>query len=494
MNNDTPRSFSAAQRWNVSLSVTLSVIALAALVLMVNYLALRHFKRVSLAANAKTELSPFTQRTLAMLTNDVAVTVYYDKNEPVFESVWQLLKEYSFANSRLRVEVVDYTRDAGAAQLVKARYQLGQATDKNLVIFDSGGRRKVVTQGELSEYDTQALISGKSSEVRRTAFKGEMLFTSAILNVTSFASLKAYFLQGHGEHQPESEDALAGFSEFAAVLSQNNIKYDKLNLAAMPEVPPNCHLLIVAGTRDPLLPEELERIDRYLRQGGRLLALFSYNSIDKDTGLEGLLAAWRVAVGRNVVRDAENTINGQDVIVSAFGNHAITWPLFESRLHVLLPRTVSKAQDPAAAEGAVVELLAFSGPRARVLTDIRKGYPYDGPRDHVGKVPLIAAVEKGRLSGVSADRGTTRLIVAGDSTFLSNRLIGSAANRDFASLAVNWLLDRSQFVGPLGPKPIKEYKLNITRSQMTSVKWLLLLAMPGAVVLLGLLVSLRRRK
>ena len=85
-------------------------------------------------------------------------------------------------------------------------------------------------------------------------------------------------------------------------------------------------------------------------------------------------------------------------------------------------------------------------------------------------------------------------MVAGDSTFLSNRLIGSAANRDFTSLTVNWLLDRPQFVGPLGPKPIKEYKLNITRSQMASVRSLLLLGMPGVVVALGLLVSLRRRK
>jgi hypothetical protein len=495
MNPDPPQSFSAAQRWNVSLSVALSVLAMAALVLMVNYLGLRHFSRLSLTADTRTALSPFTQRTLAMLTNDVTVTVYFDKNEPVFESVWLLLKEYAFANSRIQLKVVDYTRDPGEAQVAKARYQLGQVTDKNLVIFDSGGRRKMVTQGELSDYDTQALISGRTNEVRRTTFKGEMHFTSALLSITSLTSLKAYFLQGHGEHAPDNADKLMGYSEFAALLTQNNIKYDKLNLAATPEVPADCHLLIIAGPSDPFLPEELDRISRYLKQGGRLLALFNFNSAERDLGLGALLAEWGVAVGQNVVYDQENSITGKDMIVSRFATHPITSPLHQSKLYIVVPRSVGKAQGPRpAAEGASVEPLVFTSPDARVVTDIRRGLPYAGPRDYVGQVPLVTVVEKGRLAGVTTDRGATRLVVCGESIFLGNETIHKLANRDFASLAVNWLLDRSQFVGPLGPKPIKEYKLDITRSQMTSVQWLLLLVLPGAVVLLGLLVSLRRRK
>ena len=35
----------------------------------------------------------------------------------------------------------------------------------------------------------------------------------------------------------------------------------------------------------------LEKIDRYLKQGGRLFALFNVNSITRDTGLEGTLEA-----------------------------------------------------------------------------------------------------------------------------------------------------------------------------------------------------------
>jgi|YelNatPaOPRAMG01_1025707.scaffolds.fasta_scaffold04039_7 hypothetical protein len=494
-NSNEPRpSFSAAQRWQAALSVGLSVLAMGALVLMVNYLGIRHFKRVSLAPGRPTELSPLTRRVLQTLTNDVQVTIYFRKDEPLYDSVWALLKEYSLANARIRVQTVDYARDPGAAQLVKTRYRLSQITDKNLIIFDCGGRTKTVSQGELSDYDTQALLSGTSREVRRTHFKGEMLFTSALLNVTSMGSLKAYFLQGHGEHQPDQEDKLQGYSELAAVLTQNNIKFDTLHLATVPEVPADCHLLIIAGPKTPLLPEELERIDRYLRQGGRLWVMFHFDSVERETGLERLLAGWGVAVGRNVVSDPENSIRGEDVIVSRYGSHPITRPLYQSMVHLLLPRTVAKASGASPTESALVEPLLFTGPHARVLTDLRGRVAYATPQDYVGQVPLCVGVEKGRLSGVSADRGTTRLVVVGDSSFLGNQLIHSAANRDFAFLTVNWLLDRTQFIGPLGPKPIKEYKLHMTQSQLAAVRWVLMLGMPGSVLLLGLVVSLRRRK
>lgn len=496
MATENPPSFSPAQKWSVGLNVALSILALGAILLMVNYLGARHFTRFSLTASRRIELSPRTTETLAALTNDIKVTLYYDREEPLYESVKALLKEYMFACARLQVETVDYRRDPGAAQLVKAAYQLSQATDKNLVIFDCNKRWKAVTQGELSDLDVQALISGKSREVRRTHFKGEMLFTSAILNVTTLRTLKAYFLQGHGEHQPDSEDKLMGYSEFAGVLRENNIERDKLSLAGAGEVPADCHLLIIAGPRTALLPEELDKIDRYLRQGGRLFAAFSYSSAWRPLGLEALLAGWGVAVGNNVVFDSEHTYTEKDMAVSRFGSHPVTRPLAQSALYLLLPRSVGKAQGGgAAADGVTVDAIAFTGDRARVETDLRKdGAHYPGPRDYVGPVPLIVAAEKGRLTGVTADRGATRLVVCGDSIFLGNETINKAANRDFVSLAVNWLLDRSQYVTTIRPQPIKEYRLNMTKRQMLSARWVLMLGMPGAVMLVGLLVAVRRRK
>ena len=59
---------------------------------------------------------------------------------------------------------------------------------------------------------------------------------------------------------------------------------------------------------------------------------------------------------------------------------------------------------------------------------------------------MIAAVEQNPVAGTAAPRGTTRIVVAGDSYFLDNQIIEAAANRDFFNYTVNWLLDRQELL------------------------------------------------
>jgi hypothetical protein len=108
--------------------------------------------------------------------------------------------------------------------------------------------------------------------------------------------------------------------------------------------------------------------------------------------------------------------------------------------------------------------------------------------------PLIASVEQKPLAGVANPRGSTRLVVAGDSLFLDNQLIDAAANRDFLDYALNWLVDRQELAAGINPRPVTEYRLLLTRPQQRQMTWLLLGALPGGVLLLGWLVWLVRRR
>ena len=129
-------------------------------------------------------------------------------------------------------------------------------------------------------------------------------------------------------------------------------------------------------------------------------------------------------------------------------------------------------------------LFRSSGPKS-YLAGFEKAPPHP--------YPLIVAVEKGNVKGVITERGTTRMIITGDSLFLANQMIASARNRDFAGFAVNWLLDRPQLVEGIGDRPVDEYRLVMTNSQLQHSEWILLAGMPGAVLLLGGAVWLRRR-
>src|SRR5678816_3157788 len=94
-----------------------------------------------------------------------------------------LLKAYANANSHISIDLVDYVRDPGKAQLVKGKYKLSDVGARDLVIFDCKGAQKTVLASELSEYDIQPLLNLENREIRRTHFKGELLFTSALLKV-----------------------------------------------------------------------------------------------------------------------------------------------------------------------------------------------------------------------------------------------------------------------------------------------------------------------
>ena len=475
-------SFSAVKKWATALNVLASCLALLALVAMVNYLASRHFLRFQWMADERYRLSPMTLKLLQTRTNQVKVIVFFDPDEPLYPSVKGLINEYQLACPKLDVEYVNYLLLTGRANWIKTQYQLSDA-DKDLVIFDCNGKKRIVRTKELSDYDLQGIFAGK--EARRTSFKGEQFFTSAILGVTDPKPFKAYCLQGHGEHDPASDDEMNGYFKFARVLEDKDVVVEPLSLLTN-DVPADCQLLIIAGPRHTLSREELERIDNYLNHGGRAFILLLNPGIDgvKKSGLEKTLANWGVAVGDGLVTDDAQAKAGQNNVlyVANFGQHDIVRPLAGSRLGLAFPRAVRPQPGASrAADMAKVVELAFTTERGKEAG--RAG----------GAVPLMVAVEKGTIPGVAADTGSTRLVVVGDSLFLVNAIIEFDANRDFESLAVNWLLDRVQLLA-IGPRPIHEYKISLTQSQMSGARWILMGAMPGAVLLVGLLVWAGRRK
>jgi ABC-type uncharacterized transport system involved in gliding motility auxiliary subunit len=490
-------SFSPYRRWGIGLHVLLLVLVVFSVLVMVNYLSRDFFLRFHTSTRTRIELSPRTVGLLKSMTNQVKVTLYYDTQdeESLYSTVVDLLSEYQQVNPRLTVQTVDYIRDTGLAQHVKAKYNLTAPTDKNLVIFDCDGKVNTIDGNRLATYVLEQKAhespddKGPGLTRKPTAFLGEIAFTGALLDVTSNKPLKAYFLQGHGEHQIDSGDEQLGYLKFASILQQNHVQTVPLSLLGTNVVPRDCNLLVIAGPQDAIFDAELAKIEQYLDQGGRLLALFNFGSVRKDTGLEKILAKWGVDVGHNGISDLDNSPQGtqMQLVVSDFGNgkHPVVNSLLLSGLYLSLPRSVGQLKmRPEVADSPRVEEIAFSGPRATAAGGLAQKPPF----------PLMVAVEKGAIKDVITERGATRMLVVGDSLFLGNLQIDSAANREFVSNAVNWLLERTQLLAGLGPRPITQYRIVMTKTQLHQAQWVLLGALPGSVLLLGGLVWLRRRR
>jgi len=477
-------SFSPTVRRVISRRVILSAVTAAVCVVLANLLALRNPAQIVLTQSADHSLSPLTKNVLRSLTNEVRAVVLFDRQADLFEPVKNLLTEYERTSPKLKLEFIDIARDPTRAEAVQQELKMSVNSPENRVIFAANNTAKAISQSELSILDFSEFINTR--EARRTHFVGEQLFTSAIAAVTQGRQTKVGFVIGHGEHKASDTGGQWGYSKFANILQQKDLHLQEIPLTGTNSIPADCRMLIVAGPRTPYSRDELAKLREFVGTGGSLFTLFNFYSLQRPTGLENFLADYDFEIGFNQVSDSKNEQSGQGglLLVDDLGSHPITKPILGSRLQMLLPRSVGfpEAEND---ESPPVSILAHSSDAGQAVGQIQGN---KGSVEREGKIPLIAAK-------LHANDGQppARLVVAGDSLFLGNSAIEAGANRDFASLAVNWLLEREHLLA-IAPRTVTEYRIDLSRAEMTSITWLLLLVLPGGTLGLGLLWWRRQMK
>lgn len=487
----TIQSFSRGRRWVLCLNSVLTVLALIALLAMANYLANGYYKRFQLSSHTAIRLQPQTLQVLNMLTEDVHITLFFDpKDENGYEKQLYtlssaLLREYRNASKHISVTNLNYVQYQGQARELLAKHNLTNLKEPDFVLIECRGYSKVVYARSLAEYDLSSALRGEKT-LRYSEFRGERLFTSAIYAVTHPQALKACFLRGHGESQPDSPSAEESYSRLATLLDEEiNADWESISLLGTNTIPSDCQLLIIAGPRlTTFSAPEISKIKEYLAQGNRLMLLLDNRYV---SGVEKILADYGVEVPAYNVREQDIrfmlTPDGSEFFVEPLP-HPTTTPILDEKLslHYFAPRTFelkSNSQLPGAPE---VKVLARTSERA-----------INGQEQ--GGFNVGITVEQGVIKGVNSPRGGTRILALGDVTMFSNQGINMGANAVFAGRVLNWLMDRPEImVSGIAAKPIKEYKLMLTQSEMRSLQLIFLCAMPGGVLFVGWLVWLRRRK
>jgi hypothetical protein len=497
--DENPPSFVPSRRYRIALSVLVGVVSAVVIFGLVNHLAATRLRwRKDFSATGRFQLSPLTRQVLESLTNDVKVTVLFPRDSDLFGHIDGLLREYSEVQPRIHARYVDADAEPVTAIQVRTTYKLG-LEDANLVVFDSGGQTVRVAESELSAYDANvnAMMEGRQKEIRRTAFKGELMFTSALAELATTNRPHACFLTGHDEVRMTSEEGLTGFYRFAQLLRAKSATVSEIRLDGTNDVPENCQLLVIPGPAQEFLPQEVERIRRYLDGGGRVLLALNSSLPTLRLRLEPLMFDWGIKAASAYAADTNQTSGGFTVYTTNLGSHPITLPMIrnESRVFFYQPLVVGTLpMDQRPADAPKATPLVATGPGGMTRSDLRNGTVAFLPGvDLRGTVPMAAAAERGGVTGVAAGSGTARLVVVGDHLMFGNdALTHVPGNVDFAELTLAWLLDRTQMLA-IGPKPVREYRLYLTPAQHGTIRWTLLGVLPGSVLLVGFVVWMRRR-
>jgi len=469
--------------------MSISVIAVLAILVGINYAVSRRDKRWDLTAASSFTLSEQTVKVLNGLKTPVKVLVFEAPGN--FQRFRDAFGMYTNASSNIQVEYVDMDKEP-----IRAReYDIAAP---GTVVMEYAGRREKV-------------MSDREQEL-----------TNNLIKVTTGRSPKAYFVQGHGERDTLGNDR-TGYTSVVDVLKRDNYTVEKIALAQMPEgVPADASVLIIAGPTTDYFKPEVDAIRTYLRKGGK--ALFMLDPVIGEGAhpaplVEGLLKEWGISVGHDVVIDASGMgkLFGGDAtvpVVITYPSHPVTenfelltaFPLAQSvkgdagaELGLANTQNLLQTSERSWSEADVKSLLAgkvamdeAAGDHKGPIT-IALSLSMDAPDAPASATPDKPADGAKPATGEDAPRKPQmRVMVVGDSDFASNQAAGIQGNADLFVNMVNWLTQQEDLIS-IHPRDAGDRRVTMTADQQRNLLWLSLLVIPGLILGSGVYTWSKRR-
>ena len=461
-------------------------------------------------------MSPQKIQVLENLTEVVQVSgLFVDSGDEltfnVKEKTRRFLDRCSQYTDRLKVEYIDPQLEKDRLEQLKVLRVYGVGT----VVLTCGAKQR-----ELPLSDVTSRLE-------------EREFTNALINVVRDVTPKVCFLTGHGERDIDNQDAVLGGSNLRRWLQEESYLVEKIAISLTePVIPQDCTVLVIGGFVSDFHPVELQAIDAFLASGGRMLIMLDPQRLDVK-GPPGAVQAqivehfrpWLkerlgVDVGADAVISLQQTKNTKsplellllpdysllgdfefsgdpnDPMRCAFNKeHPITRG-FDQSMILSAARSISlSSQRPDNVGGATV---LWSAPTTYAETNIEQLYAGRADRsadETEGPIPLAAAVTM-KTDVPMGDSGQTRdarVVVVGDSDFVSNDKIRYAGHHNFLLNSLAWLTESEELIA-IRPTGTEDPPIVLTKGQQQAVAWIAALGLVQAVAAAGVSVHLWRRR
>ena len=460
---------------------SISVLIFVAILVAVNYLSFRQNKRWDLTKNQQFTLSDQTIKLLKELDAPVKFLVF-DK-PTAFDAFRSSLEEYKYQSpSNVDVQYIDADKRPGEAK----QYQV---TTYGTVVVEYKGRTERVNSPQ------------------------EQDLTNALVKVLTGERKKVYFVQGHGERDPDSSEPLGGYSAAKTALEGDNYEVAKTVLAQETDVPADAAVVIVAGPKTDLLQPEADMLERFLKKGGHVLVLTDPpgDGDPRTPVTDALLKDWDFQAGNDVVVDASGIgqLIGTDASVPVVANYP-SHPITDRFNNVLTAYPLARSITPIlpATNGRAAVTILQTSPRSWAeadLTQLKSGKvelnldkgDKQGPVS-IGAVTATNAVDAPKPDPAKTAAGDqprtpeSRFVTIGDSDFAANNALRIQGNQDLFLNTINWLAQQENLIS-IRAKPPNESRLTMTARQTMATLWMSLLVIPAIVFGTGVYTWWRKR-
>jgi len=433
---------------------------------MFNYLAVRHDWFKDLTRHRLYSLDEQTLNILQHLPGPVEVTAFFQGDS--YENDRRRLELYAEASPRFQLSFVDPDQHP---ELAEKKSIAAYGT----LLFQFGGKSVRITQHEESD------------------------ITNALVKATRTGEKVIYFLAGHEEADPASDDK-AGLSILQRALEDQNYQTKGFFLTQA-EVPEDATVVVIASPRLPLPDEELLVLGRYLDRGGHLLVM-----VDPlyETRLDPLLQRFNLELDPDMIIDQVHSLSSKDQlgispICSDIRPHAATANLNGKLL--VFPRARSLHFLNERPQSMLAKPLVYTSKDSygeTNLTQLGNGMVRHDPEDLSGPLLVAASVIQSRplqpweQQPHQPKRHEIRLVVVGNSRFLRNADIGTYSNFLFALNVLNWLAGEEEYIF-LPATRRSGNRIFLSQNQKQLIFYSSVLVLPELLMILGVAIWWRRR-
>lgn len=446
-------------------STRTALLVVAAIIVVVNLLGLKLFGRLDLTDDKVYSLSSASKKLGERLEDPLTVTAYFTGSLPAPYSdnrrfLQDKLNDYrSYAGNKFHYKFVDPADDD---ELKRRAQSVGIQPVQIQVIEQDNVQLKNAYMGLQLEYAGESEVIPVVQDIASLEYD----ITTAVRRLTTAELPVLGFLTGHGETDFRQDMQLLS-RELERNYQLEGVTVEDGQLSSDPAA-----LLVVAPT-DTIPDADLEAIDQYVMNGGRLALLI--NTVQANlqfgqasplyTGIEKLTQPYGIAIRTDLVTDEESSVvtmqrrqgffNVQQQIpypflpvVSRFDDEH---PLVHRLRDVVLYFASTVDTSATAPEGVVVTPLMYSSPNS----DTQEGFfqiqpQLEGRPQYSGGPFVLAAAYAGSFPSAFTPTETsspTRIVVLGDGDVLNESLLGAVpGNVSFGLNAVDWLVQDDELL------------------------------------------------
>ena len=395
-----------------------NLVFLAGLLVFVGLLAwlsTRYSFEADWTSAGRNTLSVDSRRLLDKMPGPIHVTAFATENDAVRSHITDLIARYRRYKPDVELKFINPDAEPERVR------ELGITLDGELLLAYQGRSEKLQSLSE------QAL-------------------TNTLLRIARQQEREVIYLSGHGERDLQGQ-ANHDLGAFGKQLEQKGIRLHSLKLAEIPAIPEDTSLLVIADPRTRLLTGEIQLINRYVQAGGNLLWLAEPGSI---AGLDPLAETLGVEFLPGTIVDASTQLFGIDnpafAMILDYPIHPVTRDLGSLTLFPQATALEVEAPEPWQAEPILTTLDRAWTEIGPITGTIRFDEDSD---ERMGPLDIGFAFTRpvNRKDNTDEDAtGEQRVVVIGDSDFLSNAYLGNGGNVELGLNLFNWLNHDDSFI------------------------------------------------